>query len=188
MGLLALSSLLAGCASPNTLRPFTTDGCSLYPDRSASTGKDWCTCCVAHDRAYWRGGTEAERLKADEALRACVLERTDDPARAATMFQGVRMGGSALWPTGFRWGYGWAYGRYYRPLDPAEAAEADRLEAQYEAEVGFDQCPGRPQPRRAPLPMSTPSSPDARLQECPRHAHPRQLPLPEPALSPAVAG
>ncbi len=67
--LLLLAALLAGCASPNTLRPFTTDGCSLYPDRSASTGKDWCACCVAHDRAYWRGGTEAERLKADEATQ-----------------------------------------------------------------------------------------------------------------------
>ena len=159
MGLLTLSSLLAACATPNTLRPFSTDGCSLYPDGSASTGKDWCSCCVAHDRAYWRGGSEAERLKADEALRACVLAKTDDPARAATMFNGVRLGGSALWPTGFRWGYGWAYGRYYRPLDPAEAAEADRLEAQYEAEVGFDQCPGRPQPRRTPLPPASSSNP-----------------------------
>lgn len=152
-------AFLAGCASPTTLRPFSTDGCSLYPDRSASTGQDWCSCCVAHDRAYWRGGSEAERLKADEALRACVEAKTDDPARAATMFRGVRIGGSAWWPTPFRWGYGWGYGRYYRPLDLAESAEADRLEAQYGAEVGVDQCPGRPQPRRAPLPTSTPSGP-----------------------------
>lgn len=156
MGLLALSSLLAACASPTTLRPFTTDGCSLYPDRSASSGQDWCGCCVVHDRAYWRGGSEAERLKADEALRACVQARTDDPARAATMFRGVRIGGSAWWPTPFRWGYGWGYGRYYRPLNLAESAEADRLEDLYEAEVGFDQCPGRP--RAAPPSQSVPAT------------------------------
>lgn len=149
--------LLGGCASPNTLRPFSTDGCSIYPDRSVATGQDWCACCVAHDRAYWRGGSEAERLRADEALRACVQERTDDPARAATMFRGVRIGGSAWWPTPFRWAYGWGYGRYYRPLDQAESAEADRLEALYEAEVGFDPCPGQPPPRRAPLPVSSPA-------------------------------
>ncbi|MBB2487794.1 hypothetical protein H5407_21365 [Mitsuaria sp. WAJ17] len=150
-------ALLGGCASPNTLRPFSTDGCSLYPDRAASIGQDWCGCCVAHDRAYWRGGSEADRLRADEALRACVLERTDDPARAATMFRGVRIGGSAWWPTPFRWGYGWGYGRYYRSLDLAESAEADRLEALYEAEVGFDQCPGRSMARRTPLPMASPA-------------------------------
>ena len=150
---LLLAALLTACASPSTLRPFSTDGCSLYPDRSAATGKDWCDCCVAHDRAYWRGGSEQERLKADEALRACVQDRTGDPEQAALMFRGVRIGGSAYWPTWFRWGYGWGYGRYYRPLNLSESAEADRLEAQYEVEVGFDQCPGRPQPRRVPQPL-----------------------------------
>ncbi len=161
---LVLGSLLTGCASTTTLRPFSTDGCSLYPDRSASTGQDWCVCCVAHDRAYWRGGTEDERRRADDALRACVQAQTGDDARAALMHSGVRLGGSALWPTWFRWGYGWGYGRAYRPLSPAEAAEADRLEAQYAAEVGFDQCPGQPRSTllRPPTASSVvPTSPPA---------------------------
>ncbi len=158
--LAGLIVLLAGCASPNTLRPFSTDGCSLYPDRSAATGKDWCGCCVAHDRAYWRGGSEQDRLKADQDLRACVKDSTGDAEQAALMYRGVRIGGSAYWPTWFRWGYGWGYGRYYRSLSPIESAEADRLEAQYEAEVGFDQCPGRPTPRR--VPQSLPASPAQR--------------------------
>ena len=151
--LLALASLLAACASPDVLRPFSTDGCSLYPDRSASAGTDWCSCCVAHDRAYWRGGSEDDRLQADQALRTCVQDRTGDPGQAALMYRGVRLGGSAYWPTGFRWGYGWGYGRYYRPLSLSESAEADRLDARYEAEVGFDQCPGRPPQRRQPAPL-----------------------------------
>src|SRR5262245_15908951 len=31
--------------------PFTTDGCSTFPDGA------WKSCCVTHDYAYWCGGT-----------------------------------------------------------------------------------------------------------------------------------
>ena len=176
---------LAGCATPAftgaaspspdvaspavSLRPFSTDGCSLYPDRDERTGQDWCSCCVAHDRAYWRGGSEDERLRADEALRACVEAKTGDAARAALMFRGVRIGGSAHWPTSFRWGYGWPFGRYYQRLTPAESAEADRLEAAYAAERGFDHCPSAP--RTAVPPMTAASAPMSDPLTAPLPAH-----------------
>lgn len=157
---------LAACATTPTsgpasgpasdLRPFTTDGCSMYPDRSTSTGKDWCSCCVAHDRAYWRGGTEAERLQADEALRRCVEDRTGDVSQAALMFRGVRLGGGPHLPTTFRWGYGWPFGRGYEPLSAAESAEADRMAARYDATVGPDHCPSAAPAASSALPRAVP--------------------------------
>jgi hypothetical protein len=141
---LALGLALSGCAGTPELRPFTTDGCSLFPDRLLSSGKDWCLCCVAHDRIYWRGGTDADRLKADQELRACVASATSDKGLATLMYVGVRIGGGPYLPTWFRWGYGWTYGRFYQPLQPEESAAADKLEAEYAASVGFGMCPGAP--------------------------------------------
>lgn len=126
---LALSLALAGCATPPGLRPFSTDRCSLFPDRAPAGEADWCACCVTHDLAYWRGGTEAERLRADRELERCVLATTGDATLAAAMFHGVRAGGTPALPTSFRWGYGWPYERGYRALTPDEQALAGRLAA-----------------------------------------------------------
>lgn len=146
LSLLAATLLLAACAtpghSPTTLRPFTTDGCSLFPDRSADGKKDWHCCCVQHDRRYWRGGPASLRLQADEELRACVATTTGDAGLARVMYAGVRVGGLAHWPTSFRWGYGWGYGRGYAPLTEGEQREADRLEGEYAGATGFGRCPG----------------------------------------------
>lgn len=142
--LVALALALGACASTPGLKPFTTDGCSQFPDRLEAVGKDWCLCCVAHDRAYWRGGTPEERLQADQALRACVRSASGNADLASQMYAGVRVGGTAYLPTSFRWGYGWAYGRFYRPLQPDEVEAADKLETQYGHRVGFDVCPSAP--------------------------------------------
>lgn len=126
---IALAAALAGCAGTRELAPFSTDGCSLFPDRSLVGNADWCACCVAHDRAYWRGGTEDERRAADDALRACVLKATGDEKLADAMRAGVRVGGTPALPTWFRWGYGWQYDRGYAPLTEAErqlVAKKDR--------------------------------------------------------------
>lgn len=124
---------MAGCAGgAHTIRPFTTDACSLFPDGGHRDRASWSDCCVAHDIAYWRGGTADERLRADEALRACVLERTGDAALAKTMFVGVRTGGAPAFPTWYRWGYGWRYGRGYHPLDDAERRVAEEALAAWQ--------------------------------------------------------
>jgi hypothetical protein len=122
---LALWSLLAGCAGDAAIRPFTTDGCSDFPDGTPRNRQLWRDCCVAHDRAYWRGGAYGERLEADRALRACVAA-VGEPAVAQIMLAGVRVGGSPWWPTRYRWGYGWPWPRGYRELTPAEREQADR--------------------------------------------------------------
>lgn len=108
------------------LSDFKSDGCSLFPDSSWVDTNDWCSCCLQHDIAYWRGGTEAERLAADEALRDCVLQSTGNAELAEAMYLGVRMGGSPYFKNWYRWGYGWNYARKYGALTDEEAALADR--------------------------------------------------------------
>jgi len=107
-------------ALASDLRPFASDGCSLFPDGTIKDRTKWCACCLSHDIAYWQGGTKKERKKADEALRDCVLERTNDKGLAETMYLGVRTGGHPAFPAWYRWGYGWSYGRGHKPLSDAE--------------------------------------------------------------------
>lgn len=117
-------AMLAYCATAlaTDLKDFTSDGCSLFPDGTIGDRAGWCDCCLRHDIAYWRGGTEQERKMADEELRACVLERTRDKALAETMYVGVRAGGHPVFPAWYRWAYGWPYGRGYKPLTEDEQA------------------------------------------------------------------
>lgn len=114
------------------LKDFTSDGCSLFPNGTISDRAKWCECCLQHDIAYWHGGTEDERNKADEVLRACVLERTQDKALAETMYFGVRAGGHPVFPTWYRWAYGWPYGRGYKPLSDEEQKSVRTKKADYE--------------------------------------------------------
>jgi hypothetical protein len=121
-------ALLISCSSPSSIKPFTTDGCSLFPDKSLIGKKDWCDCCLTHDVAYWRGGTAEERLQADKALQACVENTTGNKALAELMLVGVRSGGGPYYFTTYRWGYGWPFGREYKALAPEERAAADKAE------------------------------------------------------------
>ena len=73
---LSVSSALLGLvvfmllsAAPATiyaaeLAPFSSDGCSLFPEGSGENSDLWLSCCRAHDLSYWRGGTRAELEKA----------------------------------------------------------------------------------------------------------------------------
>ena len=117
-------SLSAACAAQETLRPFTTDGCSDFPDGTPSHKTLWLSCCTEHDKAYWQGGTYDERRKTDEELQRCVA-KVGEPGIAALMLAGVWVGGSPYWPTRYRWGYGWPWPRGYRELT---AAERDQIQ------------------------------------------------------------
>lgn len=132
--------VLAACSGARSIRPFYSDGCSLFPDGTVGDRRLWCDCCFAHDIAYWRGGTQTEREAADVSLRKCVLARTSNPKLAAVMYDAVRLGGSPVFPNWYRWAYGWPYGRTYEPLTTAEAAQADKALAQYYAEHPGGYC------------------------------------------------
>jgi hypothetical protein len=100
-------------ADKSNIKPFTTDGCSRFPDGTLSQNDIWLECCVNHDKAYWKGGSYQERVGADNELRDCV-KKAGEPAIAMIMLMGVRAGGTPYLPTDFRWGYGWPYLRGYK--------------------------------------------------------------------------
>ncbi|MBU0674293.1 MAG: FAD-binding oxidoreductase [Proteobacteria bacterium] len=101
------------------LKPFTTDGCSSFPDGTMDQQSLWVHCCIRHDLAYWKGGLIGERTAADQALERCVT-RVGEPEIARIMLAGVRVGGSPYFPTPYRWGYGWPYLRGYKALSKEE--------------------------------------------------------------------
>ncbi len=82
---------------------FTSDGCSMWPDGS------WQQCCIAHDMRYWCGGSKEDRKAADIALQKCV-SNASNKFNGTLMKGGVYIGGSKIFPTPWRWGYGWPYG------------------------------------------------------------------------------
>ncbi len=104
------------------LKPFTSDGCSAFPDGTFKQNKLWLDCCIQHDVAYWKGGSRDERKQADLKLKQCVA-KVGQPEIAKLMLAGVRVGGTPYLPTSFRWGYGWPYFRGYKKLTAAEIEE-----------------------------------------------------------------
>lgn len=137
--MLAAGALLS-CSAGKAMRPFYSDGCSLFPDGKIGERRLWCDCCFAHDIAYWRGGTREDRELADRALRQCVFQRTGDPRLAALMYDGVRLGGAPWFPNWYRWAYGWPYGRTYEPVTETEATQAAALLEAYWAEHPAGYC------------------------------------------------
>ncbi len=122
----ALVTMLCGYTHASELRPFTSDGCSAFPDGTFNHSDKWLNCCIAHDKAYWLGGTYKERLKADDDLETCIASVGDEKT-AKLMWAGVRVGGSPYWFSTFRWSYGWPYTRGYEPVTSDEKALATSL-------------------------------------------------------------
>ena len=92
-----------------TIKEFTTDVCTGLPSTSFDE------CCIAHDRAYWKGGSAKQRLQADVEFKECVERKTQSPVTAEIVYTAVRVGGTPFLPTPWRWGYGWNFGRGYTP-------------------------------------------------------------------------
>jgi len=129
-------ALLTGLHAPVyaevTVKPFTTDGCSMFPDGDLNNRQRWLNCCIEHDHSYWQGGTWQQRLQADRNLEYCVA-KTGMPKLAKLMMGGVRVGGSPFIPTEFRWGYAWDYLRGYQPLNKEEQLALDKAWKQYQS-------------------------------------------------------
>ncbi|HSX51558.1 MAG TPA: helicase [Cellvibrio sp.] len=107
-GLFLSLIILANSGHANELKPFTTDGCSLWIDGTLAQPNLWRHCCVAHDLDYWKGGSEAQRKQSDDNILACV-KAAQGPGMADYMYKNVRWGGSPYWINYYRWGYGWNY-------------------------------------------------------------------------------
>ncbi len=93
---------------------FTSDGCSVVPER------DHKECCVRHDWLYWQGGTWRDRRRADREFRTC-LRSTRYGWLAWIRWCGVRVGGTPLLRTPWRWGYGWRRWLQWAARDPDES-------------------------------------------------------------------
>lgn len=118
-------TLLFEVAAAETLKPFKTDGCSLFPDGSFAKSDAWCECCIQHDIAYWQGGTLEQKQQADLELKKCVMRLTGNTVLAETMYQGVKYGGHPIFPNWYRWGYGWDYGRGFSALTSDEVKQVN---------------------------------------------------------------
>lgn len=123
--LLFLVGLMSICQA-GALKSFTSDGCSSFPDGTVEQKELWLRCCRAHDFAYWKGGTYAQRMAADKALQECVAEAGEGEI-AMLMLAGVRVGGTPFLPTTFRWGYGWPYPRFYGGLTDDEKEQVEKM-------------------------------------------------------------
>ena len=117
--ILGAVAFFSSSAFGEELKPFTTDGCSSFPEGTIEHASLWADCCIRHDFAYWKGGTYEERLLADETLQQCVA-KAGKPKTANLMLAGVRVGGTPYLPTSFRWGYGWPFMRGYKVLTADE--------------------------------------------------------------------
>jgi hypothetical protein len=128
--LCALGVICSSTAAANDLEPFTTDGCSMWMDGTPEQPNLWRHCCVAHDKAYWLGGSKAERQQADDDIKVCVKTALG-PKMAAYMYTNIRWGGSPYWPMAYRWGYGWDYwdGAYPRGYKEITAEEQQQIQA-----------------------------------------------------------
>lgn len=115
-------SLLSPTLSAEELKPFSTDGCSMFPDGTAYEKTLWRDCCVVHDWSYWQGGTYQQRAAADEALAECVAQLGEKDI-SELMHTGVAIGGTPYLPSEFRWGYGWSQGRGYQALTDEESEQ-----------------------------------------------------------------
>lgn len=108
---------------PRTLPPWVdsmSDGCS--------GGAVWLTrvpalraCCVIHDRAYYFGGSIADRQAADHALAAGLTAAGLPAWRAALVYRAVQLGGAPRWR---RPGVSWAFGGRVFAYTAAPATEA----------------------------------------------------------------
>jgi len=113
--LLWFSLLISTLSMAKELKPFNSDGCSAFPEGNFEHNQLWLKCCVQHDFSYWKGGTFTQRVQADLELKECVTN-VGEPEIALLMLAGVRVGGTPFLPTTFRWGYGWRYPTFYKPL------------------------------------------------------------------------
>lgn len=118
--------IISTMVNADTLKPFTTDGCSSFPDGTIKAKTLWLSCCSDHDYKYWKGGTYHQRLVADRELKQCVT-KNGKPGIGLLMLAGVRVGGTPYLPTSFRWGYGWPYPRHYGVLNKEELKQVAQL-------------------------------------------------------------
>jgi hypothetical protein len=110
----------------NKLHPFQSDGCTTFPNSIAYPNPSkWGLCCVQHDIAYWKGGSQENRKNADKQLQACVIEQ-GEANLASWLYWNVHAKDSNSNST--PWGYGWQMNRGYALHSEDELKQIQTLE------------------------------------------------------------
>lgn len=106
-------------AQQESLQPFETDYCTLFPDGTPKKPALWKHCCFEHDLRYWFGGSFDDRDVADVFLKECVQDVAGS-FWANLMYDGVRKGHSSPIQNRLHWGWGWTPVRDDAPLTSSE--------------------------------------------------------------------
>lgn len=101
------------------LKPFETDGCTLFVDGTYTKPGLWKHCCVEHDLRYWFGGSERDMDQADLRLRSCV-QKVGGDEWAYVIYSGVRAGHHSPIKNKYQWNWGWEKKREKTPLTQEE--------------------------------------------------------------------
>lgn len=108
-----IQSSYAGTVS--TLKPFETDGCTMFLDGTKEKPELWKHCCTYHDIRYWYGGTMKAQALSDIKLKQCV-EKVAGPKWASLIYTGVRAGHYSPIKNKYAWAWGWTPKRDKEPL------------------------------------------------------------------------
>ena len=104
-----------------SLKPFFTDGCTLFIDGPSDQPKLWRHCCVEHDLRYWFGGSLDDRNATDLRLKSCV-EKAAGANWAKIIYYGVKTGQLSPIKNKTHWNWGWMKKREYGPLSSDEVS------------------------------------------------------------------
>lgn len=108
-----------GLKAADTLKPFITDGCTMFVDGTSSKPGLWRSCCVEHDLRYWYGGTESELDLADDQIKECV-EKIAGKSWARVIYTGIRAGHYSPIKNKYQWSWGWNQKKEKIPLTTEE--------------------------------------------------------------------
>lgn len=122
------------------LRPFVTDGCTLFPEGTRREPQLWEICCYEHDLRFWAGGSKQNRNRADTRLRECVKDMGAE-LTADLMYIGVRLGRlSPVKLPAKTWGNAWKRPGYrkftYEDLDRVKKS-LPQYRVPYDIELRF---------------------------------------------------
>ena len=103
------------------LKPFETDGCTMFVEGPNRDPKLWKHCCVEHDLRYWFGGSSSEMDATDLRLKSCV-EKVAGDYWATLIYKGVRAGHYSPIKNKYAWSWAWSVKREDKSLNADEAS------------------------------------------------------------------
>lgn len=117
--LLIFLTIISTHSAFGALKPFVTDGCTLFADGTLKRPGLWTHCCEEHDMRYWFGGDQADMDKTDIRLRSCVKD-VAGKTWADLIYTGVRAGHTSPVKNKTHWSWGWSTERANTPLTAKE--------------------------------------------------------------------